>query len=205
MLAPNSLKQESRMPTRSTQETPNTDINAITQQVDQWLNDVVIGLNLCPFAAKPQRNKQIKIFVSEATQEEALLEDILLQLIELSTTEPEKLETTLVVVPNMLQDFWDYNFCIDWVEGLIKQQDWEGIFQVATFHPDYCFGGAAPEDDENLTNRSPYPIFHLIREESMEKVLKHYPDPESIPDTNIARVSALSEEERKKLFPYLFR
>ncbi|HHC7213038.1 DUF1415 domain-containing protein [Vibrio parahaemolyticus] len=193
------------MPTSSTQETPNTDINAITQQVDQWLNDVVIGLNLCPFAAKPQRNKQIKILVSEATQEEALLEDILLQLIELSTTEPEKLETTLVVVPNMLQDFWDYNFCIDWVEGLIKQQDWEGIFQVATFHPDYCFGGAAPEDDENLTNRSPYPIFHLIREESMEKVLKHYPDPESIPDTNIARVSALSEEERKKLFPYLFR
>ncbi|EJC1445720.1 DUF1415 domain-containing protein [Vibrio parahaemolyticus] len=193
------------MPTRSTQETPNTDINAITQQVDQWLIDVVIGLNLCPFAAKPQRNKQIKIFVSEATQEEALLEDILLQLIELSTTEPEKLETTLVVVPNMLQDFWDYNFCIDWVEGLIKQQDWEGIFQVATFHPDYCFGGAAPEDDENLTNRSPHPIFHLIREESMEKVLKHYPDPESIPDTNIARVSALSEEERKKLFPYLFR
>ncbi|AMG07622.1 TPA: DUF1415 domain-containing protein [Vibrio parahaemolyticus] len=193
------------MPTSSTQETPNTDINAITQQVEQWLNDVVIGLNLCPFAAKPQRNKQIKIFVSEATQEEALLEDILLQLIELSTTEPEKLETTLVVVPNMLQDFWDYNFCIDWVEGLIKQQDWEGIFQVATFHPDYCFGGAAPEDDENLTNRSPYPIFHLIREESMEKVLKHYPDPESIPDTNIARVSALSEEERKKLFPYLFR
>ncbi|NOI69935.1 DUF1415 domain-containing protein [Vibrio owensii] len=193
------------MPTRSTQESPNTDINAITEQVDQWLNDVVIGLNLCPFAAKPQRNKQIKIFVSEASQEEALLEDILLQLIELGSTEPEKLETTLVVVPNMLQDFWDYNFFIDWVEGLIKQQDWEGIFQVATFHPDYCFGGAEPEDDENLTNRSPYPVFHLIREESMEKVLKHYPDPESIPDTNIARVSALSEEERKKLFPYLFR
>ncbi|MFN1618334.1 DUF1415 domain-containing protein [Vibrio rotiferianus] len=193
------------MPTRSTQESSNTDINAITEQVDQWLNDVVIGLNLCPFAAKPQRNKQIKIFVSEASQEEALLEDILLQLTELSNTEPEKLETTLVVVPNMLQDFWDYNFFIDWVEGLIKQQDWEGIFQVATFHPDYCFGGAEPEDDENLTNRSPYPVFHLIREESMEKVLKHYPDPESIPDTNIARVSALSEEERQKLFPYLFR
>ncbi|MGU3846847.1 DUF1415 family protein, partial [Vibrio diabolicus] len=91
----------------------------------------VIGLNLCPFAAKPQRNKQIKIFVSEATQEEALLEDILLQLIELNNTEPEQLETTLVVIPNMLQDFWDYNFCIDWVEGLIKQQNWEGIFQVA--------------------------------------------------------------------------
>ncbi|BDR13423.1 DUF1415 domain-containing protein [Vibrio sp. STUT-A11] len=193
------------MSTRSTPTNQTTDLNAITQQVDQWLNDVVIGLNLCPFAAKPQRKKQIKIFVSEASQEEALLEDILLQLIELSNTEPEKLETTLVVVPNMLDDFWDYNLFIDWVEGLIKQQNWEGIFQVATFHPDYCFGGAEPEDDENLTNRSPYPIFHLIREESMEKVLKHYPDPESIPDTNIARVSALSEEERKTLFPYLFR
>ncbi|WP_440879021.1 DUF1415 domain-containing protein [Vibrio natriegens] len=193
------------MSTRSTPTNQTTDVNAITQQVDQWLNDVVIGLNLCPFAAKPQRNKQIKIFVSEASQEEALLEDILLQLIELSNTEPEKLETTLVVVPNMLDDFWDYNLFIDWVEGLIKQQNWEGIFQVATFHPDYCFGGAEPEDDENLTNRSPFPIFHLIREESMEKVLKHYPDPESIPDTNIARVSALSEEERKTLFPYLFR
>ncbi|BBM64793.1 DUF1415 domain-containing protein [Vibrio alfacsensis] len=190
---------------RSTQEIPNTDINTITQQVDQWLNDVVIGLNLCPFAAKPQRNKQIKIFVSEANQEETLLEDILLQLIELNNTEPKKLETTLVVVPNMLQDFWDYNFFIDWVEGLIKQQDWEGIFQVATFHPDYCFGGSEPADDENLTNRSPYPVFHLIREESMEKVLKHYPDPESIPETNIARVSSLTEDERKKLFPYLFR
>lgn len=195
------------MSTRSTPETtvPSTDTNAIAQQIEQWLNDVVIGLNLCPFAAKPQRNKQIKIFVSDASSEEALLEDILLQLIELNNTEPETLETTLVVVPNMLNDFWDYNLFIDWVEGLIKQQDWEGIFQVATFHPDYCFGGAEPEDDENLTNRSPYPVFHLIREESMEKVLKHYPDPESIPDTNIARVSALSEEERKKLFPYLFK
>ncbi|CAM3001772.1 DUF1415 domain-containing protein [Vibrio mytili] len=193
------------MSTSSTPETQNKEIAGITQQVEQWLNDVVIGLNLCPFAAKPQRNNQIKIFVSEATQEEALLEDILLQLMELSNTDPEDLETTLVVVPNMLDDFWDYNFFIDWVEGLIKQQDWEGVFQLATFHPDYCFGGAKPEDDENLTNRSPFPIFHLIREESMEKVLKHYPDPESIPDTNIERVSSLTEDQRKKLFPYLFK
>lgn len=176
----------------------------IHQQVTQWLEDVVIGLNLCPFAAKPNRNKQIKIAISHATREEALLEDILTELVELHSCEPEKLETTLVVVPYMLSDFMDYNFFIDWVEALIKQQDWEGIYQVATFHPNYCFGGADPEDDENLTNRAPYPIFHLIREESMEKVLKHYPDPESIPDTNIERVSNLSEAERKKLFPYLF-
>lgn len=177
----------------------------IAEQVNQWLNDVVIGLNLCPFAAKPQRNKQIKIYVSEASQEEALLEDILTQLMELDSTNAEELETTLVVVPNMLSDFYDYNLFIDWVEALIRQQNWEGVFQLATFHPDYCFGGTDPEDDENLTNRSPYPVFHLIREESMEKVLKHYPNPEAIPDTNIARVESLTDEEKRKLFPYLFR
>ncbi|WP_282177411.1 DUF1415 domain-containing protein [Vibrio nereis] len=185
--------------------TDKSSTTAIAEQVNQWLNDVVIGLNLCPFAAKPQRNKQIKIFVSEADKEEALLEDILSQLLELESKSPDELETTLVVVPNMLDDFYDYNFFIDWVEALIRQQDWEGVFQLATFHPDYCFGGADPEDDENLTNRSPYPVFHLIREESMERVLKHYPNPEAIPDTNIARVEALTAEERRKLFPYLFR
>lgn len=177
----------------------------IIQEVDHWLNQVVIGLNLCPFAAKPQRNQQIKIYVSEARDEEALLRDIYDQLLELDTKEPQELETTLVIVPNLLHDFVDYNFYIDWVEALIRQQDWEGVFQVATFHPDYCFAGTDPEDDENLTNRSPYPIFHLIREESMEKVLKHYPNPEAIPETNIARVSSLSAQERKQLFPYLFR
>ncbi|EKO3556173.1 DUF1415 family protein [Vibrio metschnikovii] len=178
--------------------------STITEHVNQWLNDVVIGLNLCPFAAKPQRNQQIKIFVSQASREEALLQDILDQLLELDTREAQELETTLVVVPNMLDDFMDYNFFIDWVEALIRQQDWEGIFQVATFHPHYCFAGTCPEDDENLTNRSPYPIFHLIREQSMERVLKHYPNPEAIPEINIQRVSQLSPAERKALFPYLF-
>lgn len=178
--------------------------STITEHVNQWLNDVVIGLNLCPFAAKPQRNQQIKIFVSQASREEALLQDILDQLLELDTKEAKELETTLVVVPNMLDDFMDYNFFIDWVEALIRQQDWEGIFQVATFHPHYCFAGTCPEDDENLTNRSPYPIFHLIREQSMERVLKHYPNPEAIPEINIQRVSQLSPAERKALFPYLF-
>ncbi|GLR73543.1 DUF1415 domain-containing protein [Aliivibrio sifiae] len=179
-------------------------IQKIEQEVRQWLEDVVIGLNLCPFAAKPNRNKQIKIFVSEATTEETLLEDVLQELMNLDSKTAEELETTLVAIPNMLQDFMDYNFFLDWVDALIKQQDWEGTFQIATFHPDYCFGGAEPEDDENLTNRSPYPVLHLIREESMEKVLKHYPNPEAIPDTNIARVEALTSEERRKLFPYLF-
>jgi hypothetical protein len=171
--------------------------------VEQWLNDVVIGLNLCPFAAKPQRNKQIKITISGATSEEALLQDIYDQLLELDNTDPEQLETTLVVVPNMLEDFDLYNFFIDWIEALIKQQDWEGTFQLATFHPNYCFAGTNPEDAENLTNRSPYPIFHLIREESMEKVLRHYPNPELIPENNIEKVSQLAPADLTRLFPYI--
>lgn len=179
-------------------------IQKIEQEVQQWLEDVVIGLNLCPFAAKPNRNKQIKVFVSEATTEEVLLEDVLQELMNLDSKTAEELETTLVAIPNMLEDFMDYNLFLDWIDALIKQQEWEGTFQIATFHPNYCFGGAEPEDDENLTNRSPYPVLHLIREESMEKVLKHYPNPEAIPDTNIARVEALTPEERRKLFPYLF-
>ncbi|CAM4201594.1 DUF1415 domain-containing protein [Vibrio agarivorans] len=175
------------------------------QQVWHWLDKAVIGLNLCPFAAKPRKLDQIKIFISQAKREEQLLEDIYQELMNLDQTDAQELETTLVVVPNMLSDFFDYNFFIDWVEGLISQQNWDGIYQVATFHPDYCFAGAKPEDDENLTNRSPLPIFHLIREESMEKVLKHYPDPEQIPDNNIARIESLTHEQKAAIFPYLYK
>lgn len=178
--------------------------NQIIAQTQSWLDEVVIGLNLCPFAAKPNRNKQIKIDVSRAQCEEQLLEDILEQLLILDSNSTEELETTLIVIPDMLQDFFDYNLFLDWVDALIKQQDWEGIYQVATFHPDYCFAGADPDDAENLTNRSPYPILHLIREESMERVLKHYPDPESIPENNVQRVEALTSEEKQRLFHYLF-
>ncbi len=173
------------------------------QETEQWLNDVVIGLNLCPFAHKPNKNKQIKVAVSTATTEEKLLEFILLELRELDSKTPEELETTLVVAQDMLADFMDYNFFLDWVDALLKQEDYEGIYQVASFHPNYCFGGTAPEDAENLTNRSPYPTIHLIREESMERVLKHYPNPEAIPDNNIARVEALGDKEKAALFPYL--
>ncbi len=179
-------------------------MNPVEQSVRQWLEDVVIGLNLCPFAAKPNRNKQIKVFVSEATTEEALLADILVELTLLDTTPPSELETTLVAIPNFLHDFFDYNQFLDWVDALLKQQDWQGIYQIASFHPNYCFGGADEDDTENLTNRSPYPVIHLIREESMERVLKHYPNPEAIPDINIDRVESLSDAEKRKLFPYLF-
>ncbi|MGF1786717.1 DUF1415 domain-containing protein [Photobacterium swingsii] len=177
----------------------------VAQVVQQWLEDVVIGLNLCPFAAKPNRNKQIKIHVSEHSDEAALLEDIYQELHHLDETSATELETTLVVAPNMLADFDDYNQFLDLVEGLVAQLNKQGIYQIASFHPDYQFYGTEADDAENLTNRSPYPIFHLIREESMEKVLKHYPDPEGIPERNIECAENLTAEQKRHLFPYLIK
>lgn len=177
----------------------------VIQHVQQWLEDVVIGLNLCPFAAKPNRNKQIKIHVCETKSEEQLLEDIYQQIVTLDDTSAEELETTLVVAPNLFEHFDDYNQFLNLVDALIIQTGKEGTYQIASFHPDYCFYGTQPDDAENLTNRSPYPIFHLIREASMEKVLKHYPDPEGIPERNIECVESLSPEQIRKLFPFLIK
>ena len=181
------------------------EIADVSRQVQQWLEEVVIGLNLCPFAAKPNRNKQIKIHVCEAANEEQLLEAIYQELRVLDETPVTELETTLVVAPNQLADFADYNQFLDLIDALIIQTGNEGTYQVASFHPDYCFFGTEPDDAENLTNRSPFPIFHLIREESMEKVLQHYPNPEEIPDRNIERVRNLTSQQIKKLFPFLIK
>ena len=177
----------------------------VIQQVQQWLENVVIGLNLCPFASKPNRNKQIHIHVSEGSTEEQLLEDIYQQLRILDETPADELETTLVVAPNLFEAFDDYNQFLDLVDALLIQAGKDGTYQIASFHPDYCFFGTEPEDAENLTNRSPFPIIHLIREESIEKVLKHYPDPEAIPERNIECVENLSKEQIRKLFPFLIK
>ncbi|MGF1724684.1 DUF1415 domain-containing protein [Photobacterium nomapromontoriensis] len=178
-------------------------LNTIEQEVQQWLEAVVIGLNLCPFAAKPNRNKQISIYINDTQSEEVLLESIYQQLKRLDETPVEELETTLVVASALFEHFDDYNQFLDLIDALIFQCGYEGTYQVASFHPDYCFHGTQPDDAENLTNRSPYPIFHLIREASMEKVLKHYPDPDGIPDRNIERVESLSATEVKALFPFI--
>lgn len=180
--------------------------NLVEQQTTEWLEKVVIGLNLCPFAAKPQRNKQIKIAVVEGQDDQEVMESIITELTLLEKSDVADLETTIVVTPNHFLDFDDYNQFLDVADMLIDQFGWRGIYQIASFHPDYCFADVEPEDDSNLTNRSPFPMFHLIREASIEKALKHYGgDAEDIPQINIDRVCSLSAEERKALFPYLFK
>ena len=176
----------------------------IIADVEQWLDEVVIGLDLCPFAARPRREKRVRIAVSHATDDEALLNDLQAELKRLSDTPAAELETTLLAIPNMLEDFADYNDFLDAVDLWVEQFGWEGDLQVASFHPQYQFADTEADDPGNLTNRSPWPLLHIIREESLEKAIEHYPDVDAIPERNIARMKALGPEERKRLFPYLF-
>ena len=176
----------------------------IIADVEQWLDEVVIGLDLCPFAARPRREKRVRIAVSHATDDEALLNDLQAELERLSDTPAAELETTLLAIPNMLEDFADYNDFLDAVDLWVEQFGWEGELQVASFHPQYQFADTEPDDTSNLTNRSPWPLLHIIREESLEKVIEHHPDVDGIPARNIARMEALSNEEKQRLFPYLF-
>lgn len=172
--------------------------------VEEWLQQVVIGLNLCPFASRPTRAGLVRMVVSAARDEASLFEDLQRELELLEFSPVAELETTLLIVPHMLGDFGDYNQFLNWVDQLIVRRGWEGEFQVATFHPHYQFAGTQPEDAENLTNRSPYPLLHLLREESLEQVLERYPDSDAIPEANIRRMNQLSDEEKQRLFPYLF-
>ena len=176
----------------------------IIADVEQWLDEVVIGLDLCPFAARPRREKRVRIAVSHATDDEALLNDLQAELERLSDTPAAELETTLLAIPNMLEDFADYNDFLDAVDLWVEQFGWEGDLQVASFHPQYQFADTELDDPGNLTNRSPWPLLHIIREESLEKAIEHYPDVDAIPERNIARMKALGPEERKRLFHYLF-
>ncbi len=171
--------------------------------VARWLNQVVIGLNLCPFAAKPTGENRVRFALSDARDDEDLLQDLQREMELLDEKSAQEIETTLLIIPHHLQDFFDYNHFLSWAQKLIKRNGWTGVYQLATFHPDYCFAGAEPEDAENLTNRAPYPILHIIREVSLEKAIEFYPDVDSVPEVNRARVEALTSEQVAELFPYI--
>lgn len=176
---------------------------SIENNVQRWLQDVVIGLNLCPFAAGPQRKQQVRMSVSAARTEEQLLQDLHAELVLLDASTPEQLETTLLIVADMLAEFADYNQFLNLADALLPQYGWQGRFQIASFHPHYRFAGTDSDDAENLTNRSPYPILHILREASIAKALQNYPSPEQIPSKNIYTVRQLTLSERQKCFPYL--
>ena len=156
---------------------------AITE-TKNWITNVVVGCNFCPFAARELKLDTIHYQVEPGVKPQIILQTFLDECKRLD--ESDKTETSLIILTNSYQDFEDYLDLVDLAEKLLEAEDYEGIYQVASFHPDYRFEGAAPDDPANFTNRSIYPMLQLLREESVERVLKNYKDPDSIPENNIA-------------------
>lgn len=170
--------------------------NAYAAAVSEWLQSAVIGLNLCPFAKWPFEQGLVRIAVSDATTDKTLLVDLDAEFQHLNETNATQLETTLLVIPHHLADFEQY---LDML-AIADMHPWQGVYQIATFHPDYYFEGDAPDAVENFTNRAPFPIFHLLREESLEKSLSRYSNPEDIPERNMKTMRSLSAEQLRQLF-----
>ena len=170
------------------------DADAIEADVRRWLERAVIGLNLCPFAKAVYVKQQVRIVISDASTERALLEQLGEELALLRDTPAEATDTTLLVHPLVLGDFLDYNDFLDDADALVEAMDLDGVLQVASFHPDYRFADTEADDPGNLTNRAPYPILHLLREDSVERAVAAYPQPDAIIERNIATMRELGVE-----------
>ena len=166
----------------------------VERDVRRWLERAVIGLNLCPFAKAVVARGQVRIVVSDATTPRALLEQLGEELALLRDAPADTIDTTLLVHPQVLGDFLDYNDFLGEADALVEALELDGVLQVASFHPDYQFAGSAPDDVENLTNRAPWPILHLLREASVDRAVEAYPEPDAIIERNIATVRALGFE-----------
>lgn len=164
-----------------------------------WLENVVLKHNLCPFAHKPFKGGQIRYVVTDSARVEFLLEDLQQELDYLRSVSVEEVETTLLIHPGVLEDFYEYNDFFDWVDKLLAEGGYEGEFQVASFHPDYQFEGTYAEDAENYTNRSPWAMLHLIREDLLENAIAHYPDVDAIPERNIQTMNALGADHHRQV------
>ena len=169
----------------------------IIQSVRQWVETFVVGMNLCPFAKRELVKNRVRFVTTAATTAEQLLQVLQTEL-ELLNADPS-VETTLLIHPAVLQDFYDFNDFLDCADSLLVDMELEGIYQVASFHPDYQFGGTRSGDAENYTNRAPYPVLHLLREESLERVIADYPDVDDIPERNIELMNSLGQDKLQAL------
>jgi hypothetical protein len=173
------------------------DNNHVVAAVRQWVNTVVVGLNLCPFAKRELDRDRVRFVVSDATTEHDLLVDLEAALESLERD--ASIETTLLVHPRVLEKFCEYNQFLNLAEGLLQQMELDGVYQIASFHPDYQFGGTEPDDAENYTNRSPYPVLHLLREESLDRVLESTEYAEQIPIRNVRLMNSMGPAELSTL------
>jgi uncharacterized protein len=156
-----------------------------------WLEKAVLGLRLCPFAAAPYRREQIRYRVSEQRSPDGLVLELQQELEYLHAADPEVCETSLLIHPHVLTDFGDYNDFLDTADATVRTLGLEGTLQIASFHPAYQFAGSAPSDVENCSNRSPYPLLHLLREASVTRAVAAFPEASEIVDRNLATLRAL--------------
>jgi len=156
-----------------------------------WIEKLVIGLNLCPFARVPFEQEKIRFSLTLATNAEALLAFFLEEANRLQTSSLAEIETTLIIHPNFATDFQDYLDLTDHISAWLEDSAFAGQLQLATFHPDYQFEGTEANDPENFTNRSPFPMLHLLREDSVAKAISFYGDTSQIPTKNIQTLNEL--------------
>lgn len=164
-----------------------------------WLEKAVIGLNLCPFAKAVHAGNQIRYAVSDAQTPEALLADLARELQALAAADPAEVETTLLIHPRVLDDFPDYNDFLDIADAAVEELGLAGTIQVASFHPQYRFADTEPDAIENYSNRSPYPMLHLLREESVERAVAAFPDVGRIPERNIDTLRRIGHDGWRRL------
>ena len=155
----------------------------IITHTKKWILDVVVGCNFCPFAAREVKKNSIFFEVIEDNKHDVL--KILIESMEKMDADPA-IETMFLILPEHFNSFDTYLDLVDAAERQLKKHGYEGIYQVASFHPDYVFSGSAPDDAANFTNRSPYPMLHLLREESVSRAIDSYPDTMMIPEKNVA-------------------
>lgn len=172
--------------------------DAVIERVRAWLADFVVGLNLCPFAAAPLRAGRVRFTVCDRSDPHQIYRAFLEELDAFLALPAAQAETGLFILSRGLSDFDDYLDMLADLEDTLAEAGLEGVVQLASFHPDYVFEGSEPDDPANYTNRAPYPIFHLIREQELENALAGYPHPERIPQRNMARMRELGVEELRR-------
>lgn len=161
----------------------------IVGAVQRWLEQFVVDMNLCPFARREMERDAVRYKVAHVTDPEQVLQ-CLGEELALLEDRPE-VETTLIVLPRALQDFLTFNNFLDRCDQLLHRLDAEGVYQIASFHPQYQFADTASDDAENYSNRSPYPMLHILREASVERAIAGHPDIDAVPLRNIEMLRRL--------------
>ena len=178
---------------------PQTTENPIIRATDRWIREVVVALNLCPFAAPVVNSGRIVYSVSDAVDVDGIYQDLLHTLDDFQQRDEAEAATGFLVLSQGLSSFDDYLDFLELTENTLVEAGLDGVIQIAGFHPQYCFSGSDESDPANYTNRSPYPMFHLIREDDLEAAVASHPDPAGIPDRNIRllREMGLSEVQQR--------